>query len=106
MSDEAGCRQMAFLTNISTGPAGLVVSIYSWINEVQRSLHALLTNETETRGQVVLVDVSNISRWMLESRNQWNGKMTQICDEVGRNLKVDDVDDGNQIPCNDDLLMI
>ena len=31
---------------------------------------------------------------------------SNLCDEVGRNLKADDVDDGNQIPSNDDLLMI
>ena len=41
------------LTNIAIISAGLVVSIYSWIHEVQRSLHALFTNETETRGQLV-----------------------------------------------------
>ena len=31
---------------------------------------------------------------------------SNLFDEAGRSLKVDDVDDGNQIPCSDDLLLM
>ena len=31
---------------------------------------------------------------------------SNLFDEAGRSLKVDNVDDGNQIPCSDDLLLM